>query len=167
MNFIDILNRYAAGPPGEYPPDAGDHFDQVVQTAPPEVVSEGLADAFRAEQTPPFPDMVAQLFEHSDASQRAGLLNQILGAVGPTALSAGGLGELLRHFRDGSRVSDHEADALEPRQVKDIARRAEEHNPGVIERVSEFYARHPALVRNLGAAALSIAMRQMGQRARH
>jgi hypothetical protein len=143
MNFLDILNRYAASPPGEYPPEAADHFGQVVQDAPPEVVSEGLADAFRAEQTPPFQDMVAQLFEHSDRRQRAGLLNEI----------------------DGSRVA--EADALQPRQVSEMARRAAEHNPGVIERVSQFYARHPDLVRNLGSMALSIALRNMARRTRH
>jgi hypothetical protein len=167
MNFLDILNRYAASPPGDYPQEAGDDFDEVAHRAPPEVVSEGLADAFRADQTPPFADMVAQLYEHSDPGQRAGLLNQILAAAGPGALSAGPLSELLRHFRDGTQVSDHEADALEPRQVKDIARRAEEHNPGVIERVSQFYARHPDLVRNLGSMALSIALRNMARRARH
>ena len=127
----------------------------------------GLADAFRAEQTPPFHDLVAQLFEHSDPGQRAGLLNQILAAAGPAALSAGPLGELFRHYRDGSRVSDHEADALQPPQVKEIARRAAEDNPGVIERVSQFYARHPDLVRNLGSMALSIALRKMARRARH
>ena len=143
MNFLDILNRYAASPPGEYPPEAGDHFDQVAHSAPPELLSEGIAEAFRDDQTPPFQDMVAQLFELSDRRQRAGLLNEI----------------------DGSRVT--EADMLEPRQVKDIARRAAEHNPGVIERVSQFYARHPQLVRNLGSMALSIAMRNMARRGRH
>jgi len=147
MNFIDILNRYAASPPGRgNPQDAEDHFYQVVNNAPPEMVSEGLADTFRADETPPFADMVAQLFEHSNPHQRAGLL---------------------RHLRDGSEVSDDEADAFEPRQVKDIARRAEEHNPSVIERVSQFYARHPDLVRNLGSMALSVAMRNMARRARH
>ena len=149
MSFLDILNRYAAAPPGTYPPDAGDHFGEVAQNAPQEVVSEGLADAFRAEQTPPFPDMVAQLYEHSNPGQRAGLL------------------ELFRRFRDGPQVSEHEAGTLQPNQVKDIARRAEEHNPGVIERVSEFYARHPDLVRNLGSMALSIALRNMARRSAH
>ncbi|MNC98953.1 hypothetical protein D3C83_170710 [compost metagenome] len=75
--------------------------------------------------------------------------------------------DLFRHFRDGPQVSGRGVDMFEPRQVKDIARRAEEQNPGIIERVSEFYARHPGLVRNLGSMALSIAMRNMARRGRH
>src|SRR4029079_6789234 len=166
MNFIDILDRYAT-PPVQPSSDAPQHFEEVAHNAPPEVVSEGLADTFRAEQTPPFPDMVAPLFHHSDPQQRAGLLNQILAAVGPSVLTGGPLSELFRHFRDGTQISEHEADALLPHEVKDIAQRAQEHNPGVIERVSEFYARHPDLVRNLGNAALSIALANMARRARH
>jgi hypothetical protein len=149
MNFLDILNRYAAAPPGHYPPEAIDHFGEVAQNAPREVVSEGLADAFRDEQTPPFPDMVAQLYEHSNPGQRAGLL------------------ELFRRFRGAPKVSEQDAGALEPHQVRDIAQRAEEHNPGVVERVSEFYSRHPDLVRNLGSMALSIALRNIARRSAH
>jgi len=149
MNFQEILNRYAASASGDYPHEVGDHFNQVARSAPPEVVSEGLADAFRAEETPPFPEMVAQLYEHSDQGQRSGLL------------------DLFRQFRGGSQLPHSQADALEPSQVRDIAQRAEEHNPGVIERVSTFYARHPDLVRNLGSMALSIAMRNMARRTRH
>jgi hypothetical protein len=166
MNFIDILDRYAT-PPVQPSSDAPQHFEEVAHNAPPEVVSEGLADTFRAEQTPPFPDMVAQLFHHSDPQQRAGLLNQILAAVGPSVLTGGPLSELFRHFRDGTQISEHEAEALLPHEVKELAQRAQEHNPGVIERVSEFYARHPDLVRNLGNAALSIALANMARRARH
>jgi hypothetical protein len=167
MSFLDILDRYANAGDGRFTQDASRHFEEVAQSAPSEVVSEGLADAFRAEQTPPFAEMVARLFEHSDAQQRAGVLNQILGAVGPSVLASGPLGELFRHYRDGSRISDDDAERIEPQQVKDIAERAEKHNPGVIERVSEFYARHPDLVRNLGNMALSIALTNMARRSRH
>lgn len=167
MNFIDILNRYATQAPEQLSPDAPNHFEEVAQSAPREVVSEGIADAFRAEQTPPFPDMVAQLFRHSDPGQRAGLLNQILAAVGPSVLGGGALSQIFGHLRDGSRIAEHEAEGVSSDDVRDIAARAEQHNPGVIERVSEFYARHPDLVRNLGSAALSIALTNMARRARH
>jgi hypothetical protein len=167
MSFLDILNRYATQPPGQVAHEAAQHFDEVAQTAPREVVSEGLADAFRAEQTPPFADMVMQLFAHSDPQQRAGLLNRILAAVGPSVLSGGPLGDVFSHLRDGSQISDEDADRIQPQQVKEIAQRAENHNPGVIERVSEFYAHHPDLVRNLGNAALSVVLANMARRARH
>ena len=43
--------------------------------------------------------------------------------------------------------------------VSSVARQVEEHNPGVIEHMSAFYAQHPALVKTLGAAAVAVAMR--------
>ena len=66
-----------------------------------------------------------------------------------------------------NRPGDHPHEARD--DFDQVARQAppEKDNPGVIERVSRFYARHPELVRNLGAAALSIAMRKMARRARH
>jgi hypothetical protein len=128
MHFIDILDRYAAGPDDAMATDAAQYFEEVAQSAPREVVSDGIADAFRADQTPPFGDMVAQLFLHSDAQQRAGVLNQILAAVGPSTLANGPLGELFAYFRDGSRISDDEADAILPHQVREIAATAEKHS---------------------------------------
>ena len=86
MSFMDILRQYGNATPGQPVPDAGRHFEQVVQEAPPTVVSQGLAEAFRADQTPPFGEMVGHLFGNSDPQQRAGLLNQLLGALGPIAM---------------------------------------------------------------------------------
>ena len=39
-------------------------------------------------------------------------------------------------------------------------------NPGIVQAISRFYAQHPQLVRNLGSAALSIAMGRMARRRR-
>ena len=49
--------------------------------------------------------------------------------------------------------------------VKQVAARAEQTNPSIVQMAGEFYAQHPALVKTLGAAALSIAMSQMARRA--
>ena len=53
------------------------HFDQVAQAAPQQALAGGLADVFRAEETPPFPQMVGQLFGQSGPQERAGLLQQL------------------------------------------------------------------------------------------
>ena len=166
MSFLEILDRYADRRAESFSPDAETEFEVVAQHAPSEVVSEGLADAFRADQTPPFGDMVAQLFQRSDPEQRAGLLNLFVSTVGPGALAGGPLGELVHYLRDGSRIAADEADAMLPHEVKAVAERVLEHNPGVIERVSAFYARHPELVRSLGKEALSVALSNMARRAR-
>ena len=166
MSFLEILDRYADQRAESLFPDAEMEFEVVAQHAPDEVVSEGLADAFRADQTPPFGDMVARLFQRSDPEQRAGLLNMFVSAVGPGAFAGGPLGELVSYLRDGSPIAADEADAMLPHEVKAVAERALEHNPGVIERVSRFYARHPEVVRSLGREALTVALANMARRAR-
>ena len=97
MSIADLLGQLVAAG-GNPHPQAEEQFEQVARAAPPDVLGQGVTDAFRADSTPPFPDMVGQLFGQSDASQRAGMLNQILQAVGPAILSgaAGGvLGRVL------------------------------------------------------------------------
>ena len=167
MSFMDILRQYGNANPGQPAPEAGRHFEQVAQEAPPPVVSQGLAEAFRAEQTPPFGEMVGHLFGNSDPEQRAGLLNQLLGALGPGALgggAGGSLGELLRRMGGGSTVTPDQAAAVTPEQVQEVAHRAEQQQPGIVDRISDFYAKHPALVQTLGSAALTIALAKMAQR---
>jgi hypothetical protein len=182
MGFMDILNRYVEQQPGQAVPDAGDHMYEVAQSAPREVVSHGLAEAFRTDQTPPFGQMVAQLFGQSNPQQRAGLLNHVLGALGPGGLgglaggaggpggmAGGGLGDLLRQFTagGGKQITADQANSLDPEQVNEIATRAQQQDPGIVDRVSDFYAQHPTLVKALGSAALTIALAKMANRGRN
>ena len=92
MSFMDILRQYAE-PNAASAATSPAHFDEVVKTAPPQAIGSGVAEAFRSDQTPPFGDMVAQLFGQSNTQQRAGVLNQLLGAIPPGMLSglAGGV----------------------------------------------------------------------------
>jgi len=90
MGLMDILQQYArttAVPDGSV---VHDHFDEVARAAPAETVGQGVADAFRADSTPSFGQMVGQMFGQSDSQQRAGVLNQLLRSLGPGVLS--GLG---------------------------------------------------------------------------
>lgn len=167
MSFIDILNQYASRPPDQPAPAAEQHFEQVAQQAPPTVVSQGLAEAFRSDQTPPFGEMVGRLFGNSDPQQRAGLLNQLLGALGPGLLGSGiggQLGDLLRRVGTGSPITPEQTEGVTPDQVQEAAHRAEQQNPTIVDRVSDFYAQHPTLVRTLGSAALAIALTRMARR---
>src|SRR5688500_8847913 len=111
MSFLEILDRYADRRAENLSSDAEMEFEVVARHAPQEVVSEGLADAFRADQTPPFGDMVAHLFQRPDPEQRAALLNMFVSAVGATAFADGPLGDLVHYLRDGSPIAADEADA--------------------------------------------------------
>jgi hypothetical protein len=165
MSLRDILTQYADRSYQQPVDNAPDDFERIAADAPPEIVRDGLAEAFRADETPPFAQMVAQLFGRSDGEQRAGILNEILGSLGGVAMGGptrGPLGELVR--RGGHRISPQEAERISPEQLQETVARAERHDPGLVERASEFYAKHPQLVRQLGAAALTLAMRRMARR---
>ena len=149
-----------------------DHFGQVAQAAPPDLVGQGLAAAFRSDQTPPFGEMIGQLFSQANHEQQAAMLTQLLGSLGPAAIAAlsssGALSGLLGHGAGTvpGTVSPQEATQVTPEQVQQIAARAEQSSPSIIDKMSEFYAQHSGLVQTLGSAALAIALAHMANRKR-
>jgi hypothetical protein len=183
MNQLDgLLRQYAgAGPaaqPQQTPPPAvEDDFDQLTQAAPPSAVADGLAAAFRSEQTPPFGQMTAQLFERSDGTQRASILTTLLRTLGPTILAqvlkgrggaasgGGALGGVLDSILGGGgEVTPEMAEQIPPDAVRDIAEQAEQRDPSIVDKLSDIYARNPTLIKVLGSAALAIAMAQIAKR---
>ena len=90
MNWVngisDLLKQYNNVQPNQAPDTVEDDFDQFAQNAPPAAVSDGLAAAFRDDRTPPFPNMLGQIFAQSSGQQRAGILNSLIAALGPTVL---------------------------------------------------------------------------------
>jgi hypothetical protein len=162
----NIIQRYSGQGGGTAAAPASPHEDyqQVTRAAPPQVVANGLAQAFRSDQTPPFPQMLANLFSRSDPNQRAELLNRLIGSVGPEAIAAlpglGGISSLLA----GGRVSPDQANRVSPGQVQQIATHAEKVNPTIVDEVSGFYAQHPQAVKALGGLALTIALQHIVRR---
>ncbi len=130
MNALeDVVQRYSgqSGGTSTAPADPHQDFQRVANSAPKDVVAQGLSQAMQSDQTPPFPEMISKLFTHSDANQQAGLLNKLLSAVGPGAL--GGL-------FSGGQVTPQQASQVSPRQVQDLAAHAQQRNPSVVEEVS-------------------------------
>src|SRR5215467_5606827 len=112
MNAVeDIFQRYSGQGGGTAAAPATPHedFQQVTQAAPANVVAGGISQAFRSDQTPPFPEMLANLFSHSDPNQRAGVLNRLSASLRPEAwASLSGLGSLASLLR-GSNVTPEQA----------------------------------------------------------
>lgn len=147
------------------------HFDQVANNAPQETVGQGVAEALRSDQTPPFSQMVGQLFGNGNSQQQAGMLNQLIGGMGPGLLGSlggglGGLAGLLGGHAGGGApaITPEQASQLDPSQVQQIAEQAAQQDPSIIDRMGNFYAAHPTLVKTLGSAALAIAMNKMAHR---
>ncbi len=161
-----IVSRYASGGgAAAAPADPREDYSNIAQSAPPQVMADALAHTFRSDQTPAFPEMVSNLFQQSNADQRAGLLNRLMGTLGPAALaSAPALQALASKFLGGERVTTAQAAQVSPDQVQEFAGHALNHNPSIIDEVSGFYSQHPDLVKGIGAAALGIAIRHIAQR---
>lgn len=170
MGLLDVLNQYAHA--DRPPPNVFDDFDQVASEADPDDLTQGLTEAFESDETPPFEQMLGQLYERSDENTRAGVLNEILGSLGGGAagglggaIAGGVLGNVLRRMGDGRpHVSASDARAIPAQDIQLAAAEARRRNPGVVEKVSRFYARNPRLVQVLGQAALGVLMRGMARR---
>jgi hypothetical protein len=164
FNFENLLQQYVGGLTAADPVQAEKDFGEVAQHVPSATMASGITEALRSDQTPPFAQMVSQLFGRSDPTQRAGMLNQLLSHVSPAMLAslAGSIGNFLSQ---GSRpqVTPQQADALTPAQVEEIAATAEQHDPGIVDQMGSFYAQHPTLVKALGGIALAIAMGKIAE----
>jgi len=160
----DVLNQYSKSSP-QTNTNVTDHFDQVSQAAPPNLIAEGLAAVFQSDQTPAFGNLVGNLFGQSNGEQKAGLLNQLLASVGPSALTqlAGG-GTLASLLGGAKQITPEQANQISPDVVQQIATHAEKNDPSIIDKASAFYAEHPTLIKTLGGAALSIALAKVAER---
>lgn len=169
-----VLGQYTGGNADANSPRVEQDFDEVASGSPHEHLKDGVNEAFRSDQTPPFGDMIAQMFSQGDAGQRTGMVNQLLSALGPGAITSvlgggaasGALSGLLNRAsgQQQVQVTQEEAEQLSPDQVKALASRAEKENPGIIDHMSNFYASNPTLVKALGGAAMAIALGKMAQR---
>jgi hypothetical protein len=153
MGLLDLagglLQQYLGATPGQANASADQHFDQVARQAPTDMVSKGLAAAFRSDQTPPFAQMAAQMFGQATPEQKQALLAELQGMLGPAGASLQASGA-----------------AATPATVQSALEQAQARNPSIVDRVSDFYAQHPGLIKTLGSAALTIALAKMAEHAR-
>ena len=163
-DLLGVLEQYRGASASAPPPNVEQDFSQVAQAAPPGHLASGLAEAFRSGETPPFAQMIGSLFRNSDGQQRAGILNQLLGAAGPGLLSSGALAGLGGLLRGSGAVTPEQANQVQPDAVQQLAEHAEKQNPSIVDQASQFYAQHPTLVKTLGAGALALVMSHLSRR---
>lgn len=169
MGLLDILKQYAE--PGTQPSgDVFNHFDSVTQQATPKQLGGGIAAALRSDATPAFGQTIGSLFGQSNPDQKAGLLNEILQTLGPTAAATAGggiLGRLLGTGLSGPSgpITPSQAAQVSPSDLSTLATTAQQHDGSIVDRVGTFYAQHPTLVKTLGVAALGVVMSHMSQHA--
>lgn len=154
-SYSDLTCDLKVGPP---------NADDGLTGASPQSIAGGLAAAFRSDQTPDFGNMLSNLFNHSDRQQRAGVLNQILSAAGPSLLGGALPPQLASLLRGGSTVTPEQAESISPEAVQDLAHHAQKADPSIIDQVSGFYAQHPKVIQALGAGALAMVMTHMNKK---
>jgi hypothetical protein len=169
MSLLDdlggLMNQYAAG--NATSDDVHSVYDRVAQDVPQSTLADGISHAFRSDQTPAFEQMVGTLFNQSSPDQKAGMLNQILAVLGPSAASMlggsggrGGIGDLL----SGRAVSPQQAQEIPPQTVEVLAQQAAKKDPTIMDQAASFYAQHPTLVKAIGAGALALLLSKMSRR---
>jgi len=164
-----MLQKYAGMSATNAPAHASEDFHNVSQSAPSESIADGLAEAFRSNQTPPFSSMLGSLFGQSNGQQKAGVLNALISSLGPAAasqiLARSGAGNHLGPLMEGHKeVSPEFAEQVPPEALQSVAEAAQQKDPDVLHRVSQIYADHPKLIQTLGAGALAVIMGKMANK---
>jgi hypothetical protein len=156
MGLLDMLAQAVSSG------NSSQQFNQIAQSAPSDVLAKGLAAAFGSDQTPAIGNMVAQLFGQSNGAQKAGMLNQLMGALGPTVMGGLAGGVLGRVLEPGqTQVTPEQAQQLTQQQVQDVINHANEVHPGVADHLGQFYAQHKGLIDTLGGIAAGVALMKM------
>jgi hypothetical protein len=162
-DLLNVIQQYSGASASNPPANTHEDFSKVAQKAPETHLAGGLAEAFRSDQTPPFPEMIGNLFSQSNGQQRAGILTQLLSSSGGNPLSA--LGDRFSAvLKPGSQVTAEQAEQIPPEAVQQLAEHAQKHDPSIVDQASSFYAQHPQLVQGLGAGALALIMSHMSKK---
>ncbi len=167
-----LLQQFAGASAANPPANVEGHFDNAAQALPQSELTQGLAAAFRSDQTPPFAQMVSQLFGGSNGTQQASALNTLLAAAGPAVLSqlassGGGLANIASILTGGAQtITPAQAAQVTPEEVQDLAAKVEKKDPSIVDRMSSIYAEHPTLFKTLGEAAMTIALAKIAERQR-
>jgi xanthine dehydrogenase iron-sulfur cluster and FAD-binding subunit A len=145
--------------------NAPTHYDRAVDHVTRDDLAGSVAAMFRDKNTPPYEQMVSQLFGNSNNFQRAGLLNQLIRAAGPALAAAVASGALKNVLAGGkAQVTPAEAANVTPEQVEGMIKEARVEQPAIADQLGKFYANNPGLVKAVGGAALLILLSKMKDR---
>ena len=159
----ELLGQYATGaaPKG----DAGAHFQRVAESVDSGTLAGGIAAAIQSDKTPPFSKIVSQLFASGSGEQKSAMLNTLVSAI-PSELRDT-LATIVPGLQSVSADTSAEAAAaVSPKDVQKLADRAQQHDSGIVDKMSAVYAAHPMLLKTLGTGAIAIAMQKIAERQR-
>lgn len=170
MDLMGMLSGILQqGQGGQVPQDMHQHIDNAAAAVPQDALSGILSQVFNSSETPAFSQMLGGLFGQSNSGTQASVLNGLITAAGPAVLgsimSGGGLSGLASIFGGGAPrpLTPAEAAQVSPEEITHLAQHVEQHNPGVVDKMSEIYAAHPTLIKTLGTGAMMMALRKISE----
>lgn len=132
-----------------------------------EYLRRGLAAVLRSGDAPPFSQIVSQLYDRAGIRSRISLLACMLRRVTPKAAAVIAAGAFLPCFtRTGWRetaVTVDDAIAATTSQVADLARYAEQSDPGVIDQICQLLVQDPSLLAVVASIVLAVVMHARGR----
>ena len=155
-----VLAQYTSGSAPAGDPSA--HFDQVAQSVDSGTLAQGIAEAMRSDQTPPFAQLASQIFASGSGEQKMAMINTLLSSMSPDQRTQ--LSGLIPGLGATSSMTSAQAAAVSPAALQTLAQQVEQHDGGIVDKMSSFYAAHPTLVKTMGTAAMMIAMRKIAER---
>lgn len=166
LDLNNLLQRYIKLPPDVDTPTTTSDFEQVAAQVPHQTLAAGVTETLRSDQTPPFAQLVSQLFIQGNAEQKAAMVNQLIAGLRPElwpSIANGVLASLFQRNGGHANLTPDEVTQLSPEQVQEIATCAERESPGIVDKMGDFYAKHSTLIKTLGGTAVAIALVRIAQ----
>jgi|GEM_PF-6821933 len=169
MKWLNLLGKYMDRQPtgGEKSPGyqhlGGEvmihrDFDEVVRRVRRSELAVALATAFRSPRTPAFGASLARLFARANPGQRAGMLREVL-TIAPDAIR----GDLAPMFGKNRDIRPEDTPGMPAEVVRQATEAAVRKDPGLIDRLSDYLAQYPPLLKNLDIATLAVTMATIGE----
>jgi hypothetical protein len=152
-----ILGKYATFDLGDVSASLDVDFEQALALAPRTALEVSLAVTFRSARAP-FAQTLARLYERADRSVRAALLNTLLTAVPDLETMYS-----IVVVNKAGRITPKATDLIPGGRVLEIASSAESMNPSVIDQVSAYYARKPAVLLELDSQSRGTILRSLAR----
>jgi hypothetical protein len=164
MAFLDqisgLLNQYATGQGAASREEAHQHYDQIAQHVPPDVLRGEIGPALGGLDAGQVEDRVGRSASQMSPQQRGDMLSGLLGGLA----GGGGLRDLLGRIGVDPGVASN-PQAASPQDVAKVAAYAKDNRPDLFHKAMGFYAEHPILVKAMGTLAVAaIAKRLAGGR---
>ena len=160
MDFMQqlggLLNQYAGGGATDKQ-QARNDFDQVAGLVPKDLLGSLIGPALSSLGGDQVQERVRNAASEMTPQERGGLLGTLLGGLRSSGVD---LGQFLSGLGINAGVADRPEQAS-PDDIAKVATRTKEMNPTLFERAMSFLAENPALVKVLGAAVITLVMKNL------